>query len=153
MSQAALREFADVTAFEELLEANLRALLLRRLEGEAPAAGEMAPKLWHESPFRVLSSFEPKHAPIFFGRTRARNQLRELLARQAARGTAFVLVLGTSGSGKSSLVKAGLLPDLMLPGLVGRVALCRYAVFRPGDAPGSPLASLANAMLAETALP
>lgn len=150
---AVFREFADATAFEELLEANLRALLLRRLEGEAPAAGQPAPKLWHENPFRGVASFEPRHAPIFFGRTRARNELRELLARQAARGTAFVLVLGASGSGKSSLVKAGLLPELMLPGMVGKVALCWYAVFRPGDALGAPLASLAAAILAETALP
>ena len=44
-------------------------------------------------------------------------EFRELLARREASGSAFVLVLGASGSGKSSLVKAGLLPDLMLHGI------------------------------------
>ncbi len=84
---------------------------------------------WHEeTPFRGLLSFEYRHAPVFFGRTRARNELRELLARQEARGCAFVLVLGASGSGKSSLVKAGLLPDLKLQGMIGRVALVRWGL-------------------------
>ena len=90
---------------------------------------------------------------MFFGRTRARNELRELLARQAGRGTAFVLVFGASGSGKSSLVKAGLLPDLAIPGMIGRVGLVRRAVMRPSDAAGGPLDALAGAILSTTALP
>jgi hypothetical protein len=90
---------------------------------------------------------------VFFGRTRARNELRELLARRAAAGCAFVLVLGASGSGKSSLVKAGLLPDLVLPGMIGRVAVVRRAIFRPSSASGAPLDALAAAILSPTALP
>jgi hypothetical protein len=90
---------------------------------------------------------------VFFGRTRARNELRELLARRATQGSAFVLVLGASGSGKSSLVKAGLLPDLRLPGMIGHVALCRHTLMRPTDRREGPIASLAAALLSETALP
>ena len=90
---------------------------------------------------------------MFFGRTRARSELREVLARQASKGSAFVLVLGASGSGKSSLVKAGLIPDLMLPGMIGRVALCRRAVLRPGDQPDDLMRGLAAAIMAPTALP
>jgi hypothetical protein len=52
---------------------------------------------WHKAPFRGLSSYEYEDAPIFFGRTRARNELRELLAHQIERGSAFVLVVGASG--------------------------------------------------------
>jgi hypothetical protein len=79
--------------------------------------------------------------------------LRERLACQEAGGCAFVLVLGASGSGKSSLVKAGLLPDLMLPGMIGRVSLVRHAVFRPSDRPDDLLGGLASAIGAATALP
>jgi formylglycine-generating enzyme required for sulfatase activity len=144
-------EFDDSATFEDLLETHLRALILRRLE--VAGAGPHSRRTYPGRPFRGLLSFDPEHAPIFFGRTRASNELRELLARQAAKGSAFVLVMGASGSGKSSLVKAGLLPDLMLPGMVGKVALCRWAVLRPSDAAGNPLAAIAAAMLAPSALP
>ena len=146
---AASRSFATITEFEEQLYDHLRESLERR----AGARAEGVEIRWHEAPFRGLLPFEFEHAPVFFGRTRARNDLRELLARQEARGTAFVLVLGASGSGKSSLVKAGLLPDLMLHGLIGRVALVRYALFRPSDAPADLVDALAAALLTATALP
>jgi hypothetical protein len=74
--------------------------------------------------------------------------LRELLARRIEHGSAFVLVLGASGSGKSSLVKAGLVPDLTLPGMIGRVGLVRWV-----DTGSDPLAALAAAILSPTALP
>jgi WD40 repeat protein len=146
---AASREFASTAEFEELLETQLRELLLRRLQGEVEADAIR----WPGSPFRGLQSFEPEHAQVFFGRIRARNELRELLGRSIASGCAFVLVLGASGSGKSSLVKAGLLPDLQMPGIIGRVALCRYAIFRPGNSEGDLLGSLADAILSPTSLP
>ena len=154
---AASREFTDATEFESLLEEHLRALLSKRLtkpeDTETPATIS-----WHQgSPYRGLEAFEIEHAAIFFGRMRARNEIREVLARQIERGCGFVLVTGASGSGKSSLVKAGVLPDLLLPGMVGQVALCRYAVTRPGataaEAPKGVLAALAQAFFVETALP
>jgi formylglycine-generating enzyme required for sulfatase activity len=150
---AAFREFMDASAFEDLLETHLRELIRKRLTG--PDAVTLPAGIrWHQgSPFRGLLPFELEHAPIFFGRTRARNELRELLARQAERGTAFVLVVGASGSGKSSTVKAGLLPDLKLQGMIGRVALVRYAVMRPADGEGDLLMKLAKAILSDTALP
>jgi WD40 repeat protein len=148
--KAASREFTTVAEFEDLLETHLRELLLARLKGQAVQGGIR----WPGSPFRGLESFEPEHAQVFFGRTRARNELRELLSRRIAGDcAAFVLVLGASGSGKSSLVKAGLLADLKLPGIIGRVALCRHAVLRPGDAPTDLLGGLAAAILSPTALP
>ena len=150
---AAFREFNDASEFEDILETHLRELLRKRL---AKSDDEMVPAgiRWHQgSPFRGLLSFELEHAKVFFGRTRARNELRELLARQMERGTAFVLVVGASGSGKSSLVKAGLLSDLRLRGMLGRVALVRRAVFRPSDGGGDLLGALAGAILSPTALP
>ena len=146
---AASHNFATATEFEERLYEHLRALLERRVG----AAVEGIAVRWHEAPYRGLLSFDYEHAPVFFGRTRARNELRELLARRELAGCAFMLVLGASGSGKSSLIKAGLLPDLMLPGMIGRVGLVRWGVLRPSDAGGDPLGGLAAAILSATALP
>ncbi|HZT86457.1 MAG TPA: AAA family ATPase [Stellaceae bacterium] len=146
---AALHAFADTAEFENRLYDHLRELLERRAGGRDREVSIR----WHQAPFRGLLSFEHEHAPVFFGRTRARNELRELLAQQEANGRAFVLVLGASGSGKSSLVKAGLLTDLKLPGMISRVGLCRHAILRPSDRPRELLARLASALLEETALP
>jgi hypothetical protein len=142
------RRFDDGAAFEEMLEDHLRGLLARRIDRTTDTGALAA---WRRSgnPYRGLSSFEPEDAGLFFGRSRARNELREVLER----GTAFALVFGASGSGKSSLVKAGLLADLALPGMIGAVALVRYAVLRPSDRADDLLAGLAAAVLAPTALP
>jgi streptogramin lyase len=146
--KAALTPFGTAEEFEQKLYEHLRTLLERRVEGsDTPAVIR-----WHEAPFRGLLSFEVQHSAVFFGRTRARNEVRELLASREARGCAFVIVLGASGSGKSSLIKAGVLPDLMLPGMIGLVALCRYAVMRPSDDVQDVFGALATALLSETAL-
>lgn len=153
LASAASWSFDDAAAFEEMLETHLRELIRRRLQ---TTDGNTVPTAAHyfDNPFRGLLSFQLEHAAVFFGRTRARNELRELLARQAERGSAFVLVFGASGSGKSSLVKAGLLADLILPGMVGQVALVRYAILRPSDRGGELLEALAAAMIeAKEALP
>ena len=148
--KAALLNFGTVTEFEDKLYGHLRALLERRVVARA----EGMVIRWHEAPFRGLLSFEPEHSAVFFGRTQARNELRELLARQVERGKAFVLVFGASGSGKSSLVKAGLFADVVLPGMVGRVALVRFAVMRPSDHGGQLFEALAAATIeSRAALP
>jgi len=66
----------------------------------------------HASPFRGLQAFEEQHAGIFFGRKAAIRQLADGLNEQAGKGCAILLVLGASGSGKTSLIRAGLLPHL-----------------------------------------
>ena len=150
---AAFREFADAATLEELLETHLRELMQKRLIEHGDVALP-AGIHWHQgSPFRGLLSFELEHAPVFFGRTRARNELRELLTRQMQRGSAFVMVIGASGSGKSSLVKAGLVSDLKLQGMIGRVALVRHAIFRLSEGEGDLTAKLAAAILSPMALP
>ena len=135
--------FSDGAQFEEMLEDHLHALAARRVDGGASRDGERAGR----NPYRGLRSFELGDAAFFFGRSRARNELREILARRVEQGQAFVLVFGASGSGKSSLVKAGLLADLRLPGMIGRVALVRHAVLRPSDRGGRPIEALAAAMI------
>jgi hypothetical protein len=73
---AASHSFGATAEFEEQLYVHLRALLERR-GGAAPEAVAIR---WHQAPFRALLSCEYEDAPIFFGRTQARNALRELLA-------------------------------------------------------------------------
>src|SRR5262249_16987487 len=67
---------------------------------------------------------------FFFGRD---GQIVELLAR--LRETRFLAVLGTSGSGKSSLVYAGLLPALHGGMMRGASSRWRVAEFRPSSTP------------------
>lgn len=61
------------------------------------------------NPYRGLASFDEKHANFFFGR---KVLVEELQLRLSQPNRSITVVLGASGSGKSSLVKAGLIPDL-----------------------------------------
>jgi len=149
---AASWSFADPTQFEEMLEDHLRALVARRVDSAGATEAGAAVRL-RGSPYRGLLSFDLQDTALFFGRTRARNQLREVLARRIEGGQAFVLVFGASCSGKSSLVKAGLLADLAVPGMMGQLALVRHGVLRPSDRSGHPIEALAAAMIQGTALP
>src|SRR5215472_3913515 len=92
------------------------------------------------SPFRGLQVFEPDDAWLFFGRE---TETEELLARLSR--SPVLTVLGNSGSGKSSLVRAGLIAALQ----AGRVQnegrpvdQWRTAVFRPSEAPFDYLAEV-----------
>ncbi|TWB31213.1 winged helix-turn-helix domain-containing protein [Nitrospirillum viridazoti] len=74
-----------------------------------------------ESPYVGLAPFGAGHASVFFGRDVAVVRLRDVLASQLPGGRVFVLILGASGSGKTSLVQAGLLPALMRAGATPHV--------------------------------
>ena len=80
-------------------------------------------------PFKGLASFEPIDADYYFGRERL---VAELIARLV--GTGFLGIVGPSGSGKSSVLRAGLLPALaggVLPGSES----WRRLLLRPGERP------------------
>ena len=65
------------------------------------------------SPYPGLESFTGDDAAVFFGRDHEIARLMELLQPTLQRGAGrFVAVVGPSGSGKSSLLRAGLLPRL-----------------------------------------
>jgi hypothetical protein len=70
---------------------------------------------WIIEPYRGLAPYRLEDARLFFGRTDERRELCQRVAATLGRPTAtrFLLVTGASGTGKSSLVMAGLLDDLI----------------------------------------
>ncbi|MFF4490477.1 hypothetical protein ACFY0F_28995 [Streptomyces sp. NPDC001544] len=82
-----------------------------------------------EPPYRGLARFEPGDAELFFGR----DELTERLLQQS-RSRRFTAVFGPSGSGKSSLLRAGLIPRLRSAEATGpQPAAVR--VLTPGEHP------------------
>ena len=150
--KAAFHAFDSPADFEELLEAHLGRLLERHLPSGVRARAS-APTWRHGSPFRGLEPFEAEHAPVFFGRTAAVASILLKLRRQADRGKAFVLTVSASGAGKSSLLRAGVLPLLLQPGVVGRASRWRHAIMRPSDGQGDLTLALTRALQLPTALP
>ena len=150
---AAFHTFEAPSDFEEVVENHLRRLIDRQIPASMASTSE-ARAVWKKgSPFRGLEAFEFEHAPVFFGRTKAVSDILQALRDQSADDRSFVLVLGMSGGGKSSVVRAGVLPMLTKPGVIEGVDLWRRAVFRPTDVRGDLFAGLAKALLREEALP
>lgn len=145
--RAAFKSFETADEFERLLQADLRALIVRKLP-QALEVSAARPLTWSRgSPFRGLSTFEFEHAAVFFGRTRAIADVREALLAQAERGAAFLLMLGMSGAGKSSLIHAGVLPAITQPGVVEGVDLWRWCSLRPSGNQSDLLHGLARELL------
>jgi hypothetical protein len=86
-------------------------------------------------PYRGLLYFREEDAPLFFGREAAIKQLLNAVECQP-----FVAVVGASGSGKSSVVRAGLVPSLRSD----RRRAWETVVLVPTD---QPLKSLAKSLL------
>jgi len=84
--------------------ASADALLVALEECAAPSTNGRDPD---SNPYRGLAAFESAHATLFFGR---RGEVRALVDR--VRAEPFVVVGGDSGTGKSSLCRAGVLPWL-----------------------------------------
>ena len=99
----------------------------------------MSPAPAKMNPFPGLRPFTQEEDYLFFGRE---EQTIELLKRLG--GNRFVAVVGTSGSGKSSLVRCGLLSQLLGGKMLGAGAAWEIAVTHPG---GNPLAILTDALL------
>jgi len=95
-----------------------------------------------ENPFVGLRPFEAEESLLFFGRD---EQTRELL--QHLHTTRFLAVVGGSGCGKSSLIRAGLIPKLQGGFLVEEHDEWLIAKMKPGDAP---ILYLAEALLNAT---
>ena len=163
---AAFHGFATTDQFEERVEKLLREWLAEHVLGTRALAW---PIVTMGSPFRGLDAFDAWHAPVFFGRSgdivRATDRLKAAARDQssdiggpeeqthaagdvlaaAKAGCPFLLVVGASGAGKSSLARAGIVPRLITPGFVREVDRWRVASLRPGDG-ATPFDALAQAL-------
>ena len=92
------------------------------------------------NPFPGLRPFEADEDHLFFGREK---EIDELLRR--LRLCRFLSIIGTSGSGKSSLVRSGLIPSLYGGFMVNTSPSWRIAIMRPGEDPVRHLAAALNA--------
>lgn len=134
---AAFHSFSTTDEFEQLIEKLLRDWLRKNVFGGRKVLWPVETK---GSPFRGLESFDASHAPVFFGRsqdiTRATDRMklagrasaveaerpsepsatpaiaeaRTNFEQPLAQGSAFLLVIGSSGVGKSSFVRRVSLP-------------------------------------------
>ena len=90
------------------------------------------------NPFPGLRPFNMDEDYLFFGREQQITDLLTLLRKHR-----FIAVVGTSGSGKSSVVRAGLLPELLGGAMTGAGSSWEIALMRPG---ANPIRHLARAL-------
>src|SRR5690349_673722 len=99
-------------------------LFVAAARGNAPAAQVLAAAegaglrlgAVTSSPYRGLAAFEEQDAGFFFGREAVAAQVLERMSQHLA-GAGLLVVSGASGAGKSSLLKAGVLPRIRAGGL------------------------------------
>ncbi len=132
--------FADGADFERQLTEHARKWMVRELE--KAGEHELRPRWTFGSPFRGLQSFDAEHQDVFFGRSQAVGEVirrlrdAELEGRSRGARARLLLINGMSGNGKTSLVRAGLLPflaDRPVEGIAAWYTVC----VRPSDVDGS----------------
>ncbi|MEO8845532.1 MAG: protein kinase [Kofleriaceae bacterium] len=115
--------------------------LMRALEPFMPGRGRSAELQLDESPYAGLSSFQEADAGKFFGRNR---EIAAMVTR--IRDQPLMAVVGSSGVGKSSFVRAGLVPALKRSG-----EQWETLVIRPGRKPMEALGAIISPMVATSA--
>ena len=120
---------------------------VKRLDNSTHAMQFLSPDYWSQhSPFRGLQAFESEDAWLFFGRD---SETEDVLVRLGR--SPVLAVIGNSGCGKTSLIRAGVIPALR----AGRfchgdavVASWRVAIIRPSGSPFDYLAEVLPNQLA-----
>lgn len=130
--QMSVNHYETPTSFEEMLDLNFEQMIKEVLEviensdnsvvnsktvdTDQPQIQLAVTERWNpaRSPFPGLRAFTEDDADIFFGRGRETDALV-----QQVKNSRFVAVVGASGSGKSSLVGAGLIPRLRENAIIG----------------------------------
>lgn len=174
-------KFAPSVSFTERLREHLRRIL-DGLQATYSSNDQVAHHPWDASlrgpPFMGLDAFQPKHAEVFFGRDEEIENARTALLTQAKNGCAFLLLAGASGSGKSSLARAGILPaivtyevdalpavpSLRAPPVVqrteselvsaeNRLVAWRSLIITPSELGAKPMEGFVDLLASESALP
>jgi energy-coupling factor transporter ATP-binding protein EcfA2 len=92
-----------------------------------------------ECPYRGLQYFEEQHTANYFGREAMVQKLVQKVGE-----CNFIAIVGPSGSGKSSLVRAGLIPALKVQGSLSTSPSWEFDILRPG---ADPLLALATPLI------
>jgi WD40 repeat protein/ABC-type dipeptide/oligopeptide/nickel transport system ATPase component len=124
---------------QPLFESSGSEIILTRQTGHPACPLPKVVKSTDVCPYRGLACFEESDAEFFFGREALTAQLVDKLQQER-----FVAVLGASGSGKSSLVRAGLIARLRQQQLPNGKAAWHIKLLTPAD---HPLKSLAAAFI------
>jgi HEAT repeat protein/energy-coupling factor transporter ATP-binding protein EcfA2 len=139
-----INQYESPAEFQTFIENDLKEMILQVLERpetaspiEPPPTAELPPSIWKGSPFPGLRAFTADDEPIFFGRDRETDALVNRV-----RENQFVGVVGASGSGKSSLVGAGLIPRLRGNAIDGSKDWL-ILQFTPGEVGDDPFMALA----------
>lgn len=142
--------FDRPVTFSQRLRTHLQSLL-------DEMAGESNEVIWdidkQGPPFLGLEAFQPQHSAVFFGREEEILEARHALKEQAREGCAFLLLSGASGSGKSSLARAGILPAIVELEVDEQVAAWSSLVLTPSQLGPDPIASLVAHLADEPHLP
>ena len=125
--ERAARQLADVRLIREELAVIEQRAGRWQLEPAEPSAP--GPR-WDGCPYRGLLPYDQAHAAVFCGRERLVAELAGMLT-----GTGIVMVTGASGAGKTSLLRAGLVPALargvQVPGSPGWPVVSLTVTARP----------------------
>lgn len=127
--------YVSLDEFEAKLSTDLEQLILRHIPGLK--SGYEPPPI-SGSPFKGLHSFDFEDSDRYFGRNREIREIQRRLSGSAGDGTAFILIYGGSGYGKSSLMRAGLAPVIVRPGgALPGINGWRRVSFQPAKGDGS----------------
>ena len=143
--KAAFHVFSSTDEFEENIERLLRQWIVEHVLADRSVTWPIEIK---GSPFRGLDAFDAAHAGVFFGRSRDITRAVDALKEAHETGAPFLMILGASGAGKSSLARAGLVPRITAAGVVPSVDTWRVASFQPAERGGDPFLALAESLLA-----
>jgi WD40 repeat protein/tetratricopeptide (TPR) repeat protein len=137
--------YQTLDEFEEKLSRNLEELILRQIPGLKPG---FEPPPISGSPFKGLQAFDFADSDRYFGRNREIREIQQRLIANAGKGLPFVLIYGGSGYGKSSLMRAGLVPVLTRPGgSLDGIQGWRRVSFQPAKGSGSLCERLARSLI------
>ena len=137
--QGSVAHFETPTMFKERLANDLKHILRERRDGTEAAMSMAETPRWAGSPYPGLRPFLAEEAAIFFGRGR---EVDALVARLRDPNQRFLSVVGASGTGKSSLIRAGLIPRLQDGAIEGSQSW-RVLTFTPGSTGPDPFLALA----------
>jgi WD40 repeat protein/transcriptional regulator with XRE-family HTH domain len=144
----ARKDTAELLAGALGLAESARPLFVAAARGRTPAAEVLAAERGvrvhaavSASPYRGLAVFEEQDAALFFGREAATTEVLERMSRMLA-STGLLVVSGVSGAGKSSLLRAGVLPRIRKAGLASAPGATSWpwVLFTPTRAPLDELA-------------